>query len=45
MNASIERNADFFLIDLVYSVLKYEDAVKSLGLTKVATWGVFEKSL
>jgi len=45
MNASIERNADFFLIDLVYGVLKYEDAVKSLGLTKVATWGIFEKSL
>jgi len=43
--ASIERNADFFLIDLVYGVLKYEDTVKSLGLTKVATWGVFEKSL
>jgi len=45
INASIERNADFFLIDLVYGVLKYEDTVKSLGLTKVATWGVFEKSL
>ncbi len=45
INASIERNADFFLIDLVYGVLKYEETVKSLGLTKVATWGVFEKSL
>ncbi|MCK5047578.1 MAG: hypothetical protein KAS22_13415, partial [Candidatus Heimdallarchaeota archaeon] len=45
INASIERKADFFLIDLVYGVLKYEDTVKSLGLTKVATWGVFEKSL
>lgn len=45
INASIERYADFFLIDLVYGVLKYEETVKSLGLTKVATWGVFEKSL
>ena len=30
MNTSIERNADFFLIDLVYGVLKYEETVKSL---------------
>ncbi len=45
MNASIERSADFFLIDLVYGVLKYEETVKSLGLSKVATWGVFEKTL
>ena len=45
INASIERKANFFLIDLVYGVLKYEDTVKSLGLTKVATWGVFEKTL
>lgn len=45
INASIKKNAEFFLIDLVYGVLKYEEAVKSLGLTKVATWGVFEKSL
>ena len=45
IDASIERNADFFLIDLVYGVLKYEDTVKTLGLSKVATWGVFEKSL
>ncbi|GAH01038.1 unnamed protein product, partial [marine sediment metagenome] len=45
INASIERKADYFLIDLVYGVLKYEDTVKSLGLSKVATWGVFEKSL
>ncbi|MHA1587002.1 MAG: GNAT family N-acetyltransferase [Candidatus Heimdallarchaeota archaeon] len=45
INASIERNANYFLIDLVYGVLKYEDTVKSLGLSKVTTWGVFEKSL
>ncbi len=45
INRSIEKNGEYFLVDVVYSVLRFEEAVKSLGLSKVATWGIYEKKL
>jgi len=45
VNNGIIAKSETFIVDLIYSVLKYEEAAKSLGFEKVATWGVFEKSL
>ena len=45
VNNSIDAKSDTFIVDLIFSILKYEEPVKSLGFEKVATWCVFEKKL
>lgn len=45
VNNSLAAEAETFIVDLITSVLKYEEPVKSLGFEKIATWCVFEKQL
>jgi hypothetical protein len=41
----IQKQCKFFLIDLLKNLLLYEDAVKSLGLTLAAQFGIYEKTM
>jgi hypothetical protein len=41
----IQKQYKFFLIDLLKNLLFYEDAVKSLGLTLAAQFGIYEKTM
>ncbi len=45
VNSSLATKAETFIVDLIFSILKYEEPIKSLGFEKVATWSVFEKEL
>lgn len=45
MHNCIQKNCKFFLIDLLNDLLRYEEAVKSLGLKLAAEFGIYEKIL
>ena len=45
MHNCIQKNCKFFLIDLLKDLLRYEEAIKSLGLNLAATFGIYEKIL
>jgi len=44
-NNSIDTKADTFIVDLIESLLQYEESVISLGFDKAATWCVFERKI
>ncbi|MHA1126914.1 MAG: hypothetical protein ACTSSB_14970 [Candidatus Heimdallarchaeota archaeon] len=45
VNNSIDAKADTFIVDLIESVLQYEESVISLSFDKAATWCVFERKI
>ena len=45
IKSSLKTHADYFIIDLISSVLKFEELVKSLGFEKVVSWKIYEKKL
>ncbi|MCG3215543.1 MAG: hypothetical protein KAS63_02420 [Candidatus Heimdallarchaeota archaeon] len=41
----LKKGGKYFLVDVIGELLKFRDVFELLGFDKVATWGIYEKSL